>query len=165
MNSKIDYNELMRETYPDLENDTKEQQLYYYKTHPWNYGSSRQPIIIIGPGNPDEEALPSQEDGTNSAFRSIFCNRPRVYATKEEGYDFFRNLRGYLEDYYPRANERQVKDALLAQIPKEIQSWYKKEFMEKFDLKEIQWNQTPTWRKLNNLVYHFEKEFCEFSIT
>jgi len=159
------YNELMEETYPDLENGTKEQQLYYYKRHPRNYGSSRQPTIIFGPGNPDEEALPSQEEGENFAFRSIFCNRPPVYTTKEEGYDFLRDIRGYLEDYYPRANEKQVKDALLSQVPKEIQTWYKKDFLEKFDLKDIQWNQTPTWRKLNNLVYHFEKEFCEFSIS
>lgn len=73
-------------------------------------------------------------------------------------------MRRYLEDYYPAANESQTKDALLTQSTKEIRIWYKKEFLKNFDLKEIQWNETSTWRKLNNLIYHFEKEFCEFSI-
>lgn len=35
------YNNLIEETYPDIKNGTEEQQLYYYKTHPKNFGSSQ----------------------------------------------------------------------------------------------------------------------------
>ncbi|ORX44054.1 hypothetical protein BCR36DRAFT_373535 [Piromyces finnis] len=156
------FKKLMQETKPDFSSGSKSEQYYHYKTHPRIYNSKVKPVVPFRPV--EFQDLPLEIQQNVSGFRTLFNIPAPRYKNKHSGYEFLSSLKAYLQAYCPRINEMQICDAIIARGGKEVKQWFENTYKTKIDNKDLAWNESTTWQKLNNFIYQFENEFCELSL-
>ncbi|ORX44056.1 hypothetical protein BCR36DRAFT_373537 [Piromyces finnis] len=76
----------------------------------------------------------------NQGFRKVFKDHPPRYVGKDQGLEYLRDLKAYLQTYTSNVKESQIRDAVLERGGKEVKALYKNVFLKRLDNQSIKWN-------------------------
>ncbi|ORX73522.1 hypothetical protein BCR32DRAFT_249874 [Anaeromyces robustus] len=105
---------LGKEILPDPSKGSKNQQFYYYYNNQKQFDPNRTPTIPFLPEEFGEEVEETAlQKKSKETFGKIFQSKPPKYTSIDEGYDFLRNLKKYIQDFCPGLSETNIRDAIL----------------------------------------------------